>query len=64
MKIKSQSQNKVNLDKNDSAYTSETQERESESSLSMSVYTRSNIKSINNQMLPKRREVKKDKVIK
>ena len=64
MKIKSQSQNKVNLDKNDSAYTSETQERESESSLSMSVYTRSNIKSIDNQMLPKRREVKKDKVIK
>ena len=64
MKIKSKSQNKVNLDKNDSAYTSETQERESESSLSMSVYTRSNIKSIDNQMLPKRREVKKDKVIK
>ena len=64
MKIKSQSQNKVNLDKNGSAYTSETQERESESSLSMSVYTRSNIKSIDNQMLPKRREVKKDKVIK
>ena len=64
MKIKSQSQNKVNLDKNDSAYTSETQERGSESSLSMSVYTRSNIKSIDNQMLPKRREVKKDKVIK
>ena len=64
MKIKSQSQNKVNLDKNDSAYTSETQERESELSLSMSVYTRSNIKSIDNQMLPKRREVKKDKVIK
>ena len=64
MKIKSQSQNKVNLDKNDSAYSSETQERESELSLSMSVYTRSNIKSIDNQMLPKRREVKKDKVIK
>ena len=64
MKIKSQSQNKVNLDKNDSAYTSETQEHESELSLSMSVYTRSNIKSIDNQMLPKRREVKKDKVIK
>ena len=64
MKIKSQSQNKVNLDKNDSAYTSETEESESESSLSMSVYTRSNIKSIDNQMLPKRREVKKDKVIK